>query len=222
LYILKKKNHYIVVVNYVIFILNIRLEKNMTTLNNIKKLREETGIGILECKKALTVCDDDIEKAKIYIRKQGTMNAKTRGHKQALEGIIGIYNHVGGKICAIVEVNCETDFVSKNSEFKNFAHDLALHIVASSPKWISRSIVPQHIIDQEIEILSVGLEDKPDKIKDQILNGQLNKFYKENCLMEQPFVKNPKLTIQDLYNDLVLKLKENIIIKKFERFEVGK
>jgi elongation factor Ts len=193
----------------------------MVSIQNIKKLREETGVGMMECKDALKVCSDDIEKAKVYLRKQGITNAGQRGHKAASEGIVGTYNHTGGRICVMVEVNCETDFVARNENFQSFAHDLAMHIAALNPKWISRKDVPQSVIDQEKDILSVGLKNKPANIQEKILSGKLNKFYKDNCLLEQQFVKDQNLTIEDLYNNLVLKFKENIVIRKFARFEIG-
>jgi len=190
-------------------------------LENIKKLREDTGVGMMECKKALETCNGDIEAAKIYLRKQGAVKAGQRGHKLALEGIIGTYVHTGGRICAIVEINCETDFVAKNKEFQEFAHDLAMHIAATKPLWISQKDIPQNNIDQELEILSVGLQNKPKLIRDKIISGKLNKFYKDNCLLEQSFIKNQKYSIQDLYDNVIMKFKEKIVIKRFSRFEVG-
>jgi len=193
----------------------------MGMIDDIKKLREETGVGMMDVKKALEVSGGDIEAAKIYLRKQGIQKAGDRGHKVASEGIIGTYNHTGGRICVMVEVNCETDFVARGEDFQTFAHELAMHIAAVNPRWISREEVPQDILDTEKEIMSVGLENKPENIREKILDGKVNKFFKEHCLMEQQFVKDQKLTIQDLYDDLVMKLKEKIVIKRFSRFEVG-
>ena len=193
----------------------------MAIVNDIKKLREETGVGMMDCKAALEASDGDIEAAKIYLRKQGIQKAGSRGHKVASEGIIGTYNHTGGRICVMVEINCETDFVARGEDFKTFAHDLAMHIAAVNPKWVLRGDVPQSIIDTERDIISASLKNKPENIKEKIIDGKINKFFKENCLMEQLFVKDQKITIQDLYDDLVMKLKEKIVIRRFSRFEVG-
>lgn len=190
-------------------------------IDKIKQLREDTGVGMMECKKALLQCNNDIEKAKVYLRKQGVIKASDRGHRVASEGTIGVYKHTGGRICAIVEVNCETDFVAKNEEFQGFAHDVAIHVAASNPQWMTRDDVPQDVINREKDILSVGLEKKPSEVREKILEGKLSKFFKDNCLMEQSFVKDPKVSIQDIFNDLVIKFKENIIIKRFTRFQVG-
>ena len=193
----------------------------MAIVNDIKKLREETGVGMMDCKAALEASGGDIEAAKIYLRKQGIQKAGARGHKVASEGIIGTYNHTGGRICVMVEINCETDFVARGEDFKTFAHDLAMHIAAVNPKWVLRGDVPQSIIDTERDIISASLKNKPENIKEKIIDGKINKFFKENCLMEQLFVKDQKITIQDLYDDLVMKLKEKIVIRRFSRFEVG-
>lgn len=193
----------------------------MGIIDDIKKLREETGVGMMSCKAAIEACKGDIEAAKTYLRKQGIQKAGTRGHKKTLEGTIGVYKHTGGRICAMAEINAETDFVSRSKDFQDFAYNLALHIAAVNPKWISCKDVPQSVIDTEKDILSAGLKDKPENIREKILYGKINKFFKDNCLMEQSFVKDPEITIQDMYDDLVIKLKENIVIKKFSRFEVG-
>ena len=193
----------------------------MGIINNIKTLREKTGVGMMECKKALETCNNDVEKAKIYLRKQGIIKAGSRGHKVASEGIIGTYEHTGGRICVMVEVNCETDFVARNEEFKEFARNLAIHVAAINPRWLTRNDVPKSTLDQEKEILSIGLENKPEAIREKILSGKLNKFFKDNCLLEQSFVKDQSVSIQDIYNDIVIKFKENIVIKRFSRFEVG-
>lgn len=193
----------------------------MVRIEDIKQLREETGVGMMECKKALVECNGDLNEAKVYLRKQGINKPGQRGHKAALEGFIGTYVHTGGRICAMVEVNCETDFVARNQEFQNFAHDLAMHIAAMNPRWISRDDVPQSVVDQEKDILSSGLGNKPVEVKERILEGKLSKFFKDNCLLEQSFVKDQKFAVQDLYDDIVLKLREKIIIKRFNRFEVG-
>jgi elongation factor Ts len=193
----------------------------MGIIDDIKKLREETGVGMMDCKAALETSNGDVEAAKIHLRKQGIQKAGSRGHKVASEGLIGTYNHTGGRICVMVEVNCETDFVARGDDFQTFARDLAMHIAAVNPRWITRKDIPQSVLDTEKDILSVGLEKKPQAIRQKIIDGKINKFFKENCLMEQMFVKDQKVTIQDLYDDLVMKLKEKIVIKRFSRFEVG-
>ena len=190
-------------------------------IKKIKQLREDTGVGIMDCKKALEICNGNISEAKVYLRKQGIIKAGQRGHKAALDGIIGTYKHVGGRICSIVEINCETDFVARNQEFQNFAHDLAMHISATNPRWISRKDIPQDIIEQEKDILSIGLDKKTKEVKEKIISGKLNKFFKDNCLLEQTFIKDSKVSVQELFDNLIIKLKENIIIKRFSRFEVG-
>ncbi len=194
----------------------------MKKIESIKTLREETGVGMMACKEALESVDNyDLKAAKVYLRKQGLTKSNDRGHKIASEGTVGTYKHTGGRICVMVEVNCETDFVARSKEFQNFTSDLAMHIAAVNPQWISRQDVSQETIDHEKDILSVGLENKPENIRDKILSGKLNKFFKDNCLLEQPFVKDPKVTIQDIFDDLVLKIKEKIVVKRFSRFEVG-
>lgn len=190
-------------------------------LKEIKKLREDTGVGMMDCKKALEESNGDIEAARVYLRKSGAIKANARGHKAAEEGTLGIYTHTGNRICSVVEVCCETDFVARSDVFKEFAHNLALHIAASAPRWVDRKGVPQEILDTEQDIMSSGLEKKPDDIREKIVSGKMDKFFKESCLMEQVYIKDQNKTIQDLYNDLSMLVKENIIVKRFSRFEVG-
>lgn len=193
----------------------------MTKLEDIKKLRVDTGAGMMDCKKALAECNGDMESAKVYLVKNNIVKRGNKGHRVASEGIIGTYLHTGGRICSIVEVNCETDFVARGGDFQNFAHDLAMHIAALNPKWINREDVPVEAIEKEKKFLNKGLENKPADIVKKILDGRLNKFFKESCLMEQPFIKDSKLTIQDLYDNLSVKIGERIVIKRLARFEVG-
>jgi len=193
----------------------------MSNAKIIKELRNATGAGIMDCKDALLKSGNDIDKAKVYLRKQGIINSKSRAHKAAEEGKIGVYKHTGSRICAMVEVRCETDFVARGEEFDSFVYDIALHIAAANPKWVSRQEVPQSIIDEEESIIASGLGDKPEKVQNQIIKGKMNRFYKENCLLDQPFVKEPKRTVTDLLDDLRAKCKENINIKSFSRLEVG-
>ena len=187
----------------------------------IKELRKITGAGIMDCKAALLENSGNVEKATIYLRKKGIIKQGDRAHKEALEGTIGVYSHTGGRICAMVEVNCETDFVARSDEFKTFAYDLAIHIAATNPTWVSRDEVPQEVVSREQDILSAGIDNKPEVIKEKIISGKVNKFFKETCLLEQPFVRDSNLTVQDVFNDLAIKVKEKIVIKRFNRFEVG-
>lgn len=193
----------------------------MTIIQDIKRLREETGAGMMECKKALEQCSGDVNAAKVYMRKQGIINNKSRGHKATPEGVIGTYAHVGNRICVMVEVNCETDFVARNNVFREFAHNLAMHVAAAKPRWLDRSNVPKEVIDTEEEIILSKLTDKPANIQQQILAGKINKFYKENCFMEQAYIKDQKISIQDYYNNICLQFKEKIVVKRFSRFEIG-
>lgn len=193
----------------------------MTTIEKIKQLREETGAGMMDCKKALIESNGDMEKAKVFLVQNDIVKRGDKGHRVASEGTIGTYLHTGGRICAIVELNCETDFVARGEDFQTFAHDLAMHITALNPKWVSREDVPEEAIEKEKQFLTKGLSGKPEDVQKRILDGRLTKFFKEVCLMEQPFVKDPKVTIQDLYDKLSMKLRERLVVKRFIRFEVG-
>ena len=189
----------------------------------IIKLREKTGAGIMDCKEALTAANGDIEEAILYLRKKGSVDREKRTAKTATEGTIGVYIHAGEKVCAIVEVNSETDFVARSPEFKQFAHDLAMHVTAAYPRWVNRSEVPAEILEKEKEVIMSDevIKSKPPQIAEKIVAGKLNKFYKDVCLMEQSYVKEPTMSIQDLINDLSIKIKEKIVIKRFVRFAVG-
>lgn len=190
-------------------------------IKEIKELREKTGAPIALCKEALqnTSSMDD---AILWLRKAGVAQVSNRASKTAKEGLIGYYVHTGGKICAMVEVNCETDFVARTLDFQTFTHDLAMHIAAANPKWLDRSQVPQSEIDNETEVVMAKMDaKKPPAIQEKIVQGKLDKFFKETCLMEQTFVKDPDMTIQDLFNTLAVEVKEKMVVKRFSRFEVG-
>lgn len=189
----------------------------------IVKLREKTGAGIMDCKEALMATNDNVEDAILYLRKKGSVDREKRAVKQATEGTIGVYIHAGEKVCAIVEVNSETDFVARSPEFKQFAHDLAMHVTAAYPKWVNRSEVPAEVLEKEKEVIMSDevIKSKPPAIAEKIVAGKLNKFYKDVCLMEQSYVKEPTISVQDLLNDLSVKIKEKIVIKRFVRFAVG-
>ena len=189
----------------------------------VKDLREKTGAGMMDCKKALTETGGDFQKAVDYLRQKGLATAAKRAGRIASEGRIGSYIHAGGKIGVMVEVNCETDFVAKTDDFQAFAKDIAMHIAASSPLYIRREDVSPEVLQREKEIYQAQARDakKPEKIIDRIVDGKLEKFYGEVCLLEQPFVKDPDITVQDLLNGLIGKLGEKVEIRRFTRFQVG-
>jgi elongation factor Ts len=189
----------------------------------VKQLREKTGAGIMDCKTALADNSGDMEKAIEFLRKKGLATAAKRAGRDVSEGTIQSYIHMGGKLGVMVEVGCETDFVAKNEDFQEFARNIAMHITASSPLGIVPEDIPQEIIDKEMEIYKAQAKEtgKPDNILEKIAQGKLQKFIKENCLMDQPYVRNPDITVADLLNELIAKIGENITIKRFARFQVG-
>ena len=189
----------------------------------VKELREKSGAGIMDCKEALTECDGDMEKAVDFLRKKGLATAAKRAGRATSEGTIQSYIHMGGKIGVMVEVNCETDFVAKTDDFIDFAKNLAMHIAATNPVGVTAEDVPEEIINRERDIyrdqaLEMG---KPEKMIDKIVDGKLNKFFKESCLMNQQYVKDPDKTISDYLNEIVAKTGEKTTIKRFSRFQVG-
>ncbi|TCS82971.1 translation elongation factor Ts [Tepidibacillus fermentans] len=189
----------------------------------VKELREKTGAGMMDCKKALTEANGDMEKAIEILREKGIASAAKKAGRIAAEGIVESYIHGGGRIGVLVEVNCETDFVAKTNEFKTFVRDVAMHIAATNPKYIAREEVPQEEIEKERQILTQQAlnEGKPEKIVEKMVEGRLEKFYKEICLLEQPFVKDPDKTIDQLVKEQIAKIGENINIRRFVRFELG-
>lgn len=193
------------------------------TAEQVKELREKTGVGIMDCKKALKETDGDLEKAVDYLRKKGIATAQKRGGRATSEGQVASYIHAGGKIGVLVEVNCETDFSGKTDDFTEFARNLAMHIAATNPISVDRESVPEDVINRERDIYRTqALESgKPEKIVDKIIDGKMNKFFAEACLLEQPFVKNPDITIQDLLNEMIAKTGENIVIRRFARYQLG-
>ncbi|MFO7962957.1 MAG: translation elongation factor Ts [Desulfobacterales bacterium] len=197
----------------------------MTTISAamVKELREKTGSGMMDCKEALQACSGNIEEALDYLRKKGLATAAKRAGRSLSEGQVSAYVHTGGKIGVLVEVNCETDFVAKNDDFQEFVKNIAMHIAATNPVSVKPEDVPEEIITREKEIyraqaLEMG---KPEKMVDTIAEGKLNKFFKENCLLNQPYVRNPDLTIQDVLNEMIAKIGESITISRFVRFAVG-
>jgi len=189
----------------------------------VMQLREKTGAGIMDCKGALKACDGDMSKAVDFLRKKGLATAAKRAGRAMTEGIIESYIHMDGKLGVLVEVNCETDFVAKNNDFKAFAKNIAMHIAATNPVGIRPEDIPDEIINKEREIyrgqvLEMG---KPEKIADKIVEGKISKYFKENCLMNQDYVRDPNMTISDLLNEMIAKIGENISIKRFIRFRIG-
>jgi elongation factor Ts len=189
----------------------------------VKQLRDKSGAGMMDCKKALTETGGDLEKAIEILRKKGIAAASKRADRVANEGRIEAYIHPGSKLGVIVEVNCETDFVAKTDDFKALCKDISMHIAASAPGTIKRDEVEQKTIDKEVEIYKeqARAQKKPETILDKIALGKLEKFYSEICLLEQPFVKDPDKTIQDLLTEAIAKLGENITIRRFARFKIG-
>ena len=197
----------------------------MTTISAemVKQLREKTGAGIMDCKQALSECDLDIDKAVDFLRKKGLATAAKRAGRAMTEGMIQSYIHMGGKLGVMVEIGCETDFVAKNEDFQEFAKNIAMHIAATNPLGIKAEDVPEEVITKEKEIyraqaLEMG---KPENMIDKIAEGKLNKFIKESCLLNQAYVRDPKIAIADLLNELIAKIGENITIKRFARFQTG-
>jgi elongation factor Ts len=193
------------------------------TSQMVKELRDKTNAGMMDCKKALTETGGDMENAIDFLRKKGLAVAQKRAGRATSEGIIETYIHGGGKLGVMVEIGCETDFVAKSEMFTTFARDVAMHIAASNPVSIKREEVQADLVARETEIFKTqALESgKPANIADKIVAGKLDKYYADVCLMEQKFVKNPDLTIQDLLNEIVAKIGENITVKRFARFQIG-
>jgi len=193
----------------------------MTSVALIKELREMTGAGMMDCKEALQASSDNLEKAIVYLRKKGLKEIGDRSSKTAIEGKVGHYIHAGGRIGVLVEVNCETDFSASSDDFQTFVKDLAMHIAATNPRWRIRDEVPDEVIEREKEVMSANLGGKPPEIVDRIVAGKLEKFYKDNCLLEQLFVKDQNLTISDLIGELGSKIGEKIVVKRFTRYGLG-
>ena len=193
------------------------------TATMVKELREKSGAGMMDCKKALQETNGDLEKSIELLRKKGIAAAEKRADRAANEGRIESYIHPGSKLGVIVEINCETDFVAKTDDFKKFAHDLAMHVAASAPRFIKREDVDQKSIDKEMEIYKdqAKSQGKPEAIIEKIAVGKMDKFYSEVCLMEQPYVKDPNISIKDLLTETIAKLGENITINKFSRLKIG-
>ncbi len=189
----------------------------------VKELREKSGAGIMDCKTALGECDGDLEKAIDFLRKKGIATAAKRAGRATSEGTIQSYIHMGGKIGVMVEVNCETDFVAKTDDFNEFTKNLAMHIAATNPVGIVPEDVPQAVVDREREIYKAQVLEmgKPEQMVEKIAEGKLNKFFKDSCLMNQQYVKEPDKTIADYLNEVIARTGEKITIKRFARFQIG-
>ena len=195
----------------------------MISASSVKELREMTGAGIMDCKRALQEADGNKEKAIDILREKGISAAAKKADRIAAEGIVESYIHMGGKIGVLVEVNCETDFVAKTPEFKSFVRDIAMHVAATNPQYLSKEDVPEKDVAREREILRAQAlsEGKPEKIVDRMVEGRLKKYFEEICLLEQAFVKDPDKTIQDIVNEQIARIGENIRIRRFVRYEMG-
>jgi elongation factor Ts len=189
----------------------------------VKDLRERTGAGMMECKKALVATNGDMGEAEVWLRKQGIASVAKKSSRATKQGLIGSYIHAGGQLGVLVEVNCESDFVARTDDFKDMVHDIAMHIAAADPKYLRREEVPAEVLEKEKEIARdrARNEGKPEKVLERIVEGRLTKFYEEVCLLEQPFVKEATLTIEQLVKTKIAKLGENISIARFVRFKVG-
>ncbi len=191
--------------------------------SNIKDLREQTGVGMMDCKKALTEAAGDMGKAMDILRQKGLALASKRASREASEGLVSSYIHMGGKIGVLVEVNCETDFVAKTDDYQNMVKDIAMHIAAANPSYVKRDEIPSEIIEKEKEIYASQVTNKPPQVIEKIITGKLEKFFSDTCLVDQVFVKDPdgKIKVGDLIIERVAKLGENIQIRRFARFQLG-
>ncbi|HHZ17172.1 MAG TPA: translation elongation factor Ts [Peptococcaceae bacterium] len=195
----------------------------MITMDMVKELRERTGAGVLDCKKALAETNGDIEKAIEYLREKGLSAAAKKAGRISAEGIVEAYIHGGGRIGVLLELNCETDFVAKTPAFKELAKNLAMQVAAARPEYVNKEDVPEGVLAKEKEILKAQAlnEGKPEKVVDKMVEGRIEKFYKEVCLMEQAYIRDPNIAVKDLIVEQVAKIGENIRVRRFVRYEVG-
>jgi elongation factor Ts len=191
-----------------------------TNVEDIKKLRDMTGAGMMKAKEALESSDGNFDKAVQWLREKGEATAAKKADREAREGLIEGYVH-SGRIGVLVEINCETDFVARTEDFKTFARDIAMHVAAANPEYLNPEAVPAEIVEKEREIYRNEVKGKPAEIVDKIVEGKLNKFYEQVCLTHQPFVKDPDVTVGKLTTNLIAKLGENIVIRRYERLELG-
>ena len=197
----------------------------MATISSdaVKELREKTGVGIMDCKRALADSGGDIEKAIDLLRQKGLSSAAKKASRETKEGVISSYIHGAGKIGVLVEVNCETDFVARNSEFQELVKDIAMQIAASNPLWVRREDVPADVLEKERSIYKIQAMEsgKPEHVLDKIVEGKVEKFYVDTCLLEQSFIKNPSVTINEMIQQKIAKIGENISVKRFTRYQLG-
>jgi len=193
------------------------------TIEMVKELRQATAAGILDCRKALETADGDFDKAVDYLREKGLVKAAKRMDREAKNGLVQSYIHDGGRIGVLVEVNCETDFVARTEEFQTLVNDIALQIAAMAPKYVQREDVPESVLEHERELYRAQAleEGKPERVLDRIIDGRVEKFYKEACLLEQDFIRDEDKTVDDLMKDAITKTGENMLIRRFARFELG-
>ncbi|CAI8265879.1 MAG: translation elongation factor Ts [Puniceicoccaceae bacterium MED-G32] len=187
----------------------------------VGELRESTGAGLMDCKKALVESEGNIDKAVEILRKKGAATAAKKATREASEGLVNSYIHLGGKVGVLIEVNCESDFVAKTDDFKNFVRDIAMHVAATNPVCISREEIDPEIIKKEREIAEGQAEGKPPAAIEKIVEGKINKFLSESCLLEQAYVKNPDQTVQQVLTEKIATMGENMVIKRFARFQIG-
>ncbi len=192
-------------------------------IEQIKQLREETGAGVLDCRKALETYNGDFEKAIEYLREKGLAKAAKRADREVLEGMVELYSHGNGRVGVMVEVNCETDFVARSESFRKFAHEVALQVAAGAPKYVRVEDIPTEVLEQEREkARSLALaEGKPENVVERIVNGKLEKYYNENCLLRQTYVRDENMTVEDLRSQHIAAIGENIVVRRFARWEVG-
>lgn len=193
------------------------------SVDQIKVLREETGAGIMECKNALSEAKGDSQIAKAILRQRGLKQAQKKAHRATSEGIIEFYIHAGGKIGVLLELNCETDFVAKTDDFKNLAKELTMQIAAVRPEYVKREDIPESVLSVQMKLYTqqAQKEGKPAQVTEKIVEGKLNKFYQEVCLLEQPYIRDDKKRVSDLIQETIAKLGENVVIKRFVRYMVG-
>jgi elongation factor Ts len=193
----------------------------MSFMEQVKNLRFKTSAGMMECKNALKEADGDIEKAVDILRKKGSAKAAKKASRIAGQGVIESYIHMGNRIGVMVELNCETDFVARNDEFKKVARELAMQVAASNPMYVCKEDIPEDVIEKEKDIFRSQVAGKPEDITEKIVEGKLQKYFTEVCLIEQPYIKDPNLKIKDIVTQLISKIGENIVVNRFMRYEVG-
>ena len=193
------------------------------TVKMVQELRQKIGAGVLDCKQALEASDGDFDKAVALLREKGLAAAAKRAEREAKEGLIGFYIHAGSRVGALVEVNCETDFVANTDQFKELVHDLAMQVVAAKPSYVAPSDIPADVLEEKKAEYRAEIQDsgKPEQIIERIVEGKLKKFYEESCLLEQPFIKDPAIAVRDLVQQANALLGENVVVRQFARLEVG-